>query len=187
MSEPEGLDTGQALPTHDVNAKGEGRLNQEGRSSLQHQHEASSPSISDDADASYFSEDQDDVILDSIKTPAGTQIRRSGHSSEKSREGSLGNVTSLDTVKDANRSGSSLNKPSHPGLSTVTSREGYQGAKSKGDDDDDNNRSGSPSAKPSGPNRESDDQANLPSISGGPRDRGNFTSPSALTPPRFSH
>ena len=26
MSEPEGLDTGQALPTHDVKAKGEARL-----------------------------------------------------------------------------------------------------------------------------------------------------------------
>ena len=55
MSEPEGLDTGQALPTHDANAKGEGRLIQEGRSSLQHQYKASSPSVSDDADASSFS------------------------------------------------------------------------------------------------------------------------------------
>ena len=87
MSEPEGLDTGQALPTHDVNAKGEGRLNQERRFSLQHQDKACSPSLSGDADASPLFVDQEHVILDIIKTPAGTQTRHSGHSSEKSREG----------------------------------------------------------------------------------------------------
>ena len=89
--------------------------------------------MSGDADASPPSEDQEHVILDFIKTPAGTQTHRSGHSSEKSREGFRGSMSSVDKIKDAHRSGSSLTKPRQSVYSTVSSREGFHGTKSKTD------------------------------------------------------